>query len=84
MVVQVMMVEGVEYFFHRLFDGSEIDPHTKIIKAIGLDGCLNFPVVAMGSFAVAWIVSQVMACGKMTFDENIEHVCSTSSLFFKM
>jgi len=61
MLVEIVVVEAVKDLINSLFCRPEIDTHAEAVQSGCLDGYLDFPVVAMGPFTVAGIISQMMS-----------------------
>jgi hypothetical protein len=57
MLVEIVVIEAVKDLFESLFEGPEINAHAEIVQTSCLNRNLNFPVVPMGPFAVARIIS---------------------------
>ena len=73
MFVQVTMVEGIDYFLYCIFGDPEVNGHAQRIKLGGPDSDFDLPVMTMGSFTIAGVFPQVVASGKVRFNENIKH-----------
>lgn len=71
--VEIAVVKGVNDHFYMFFQYLEINTHAKLIKLVSPDRYGNFPVVAMGIFAIAWVVAEMMGAGKVSRDENVVH-----------
>lgn len=69
--VEVPVVQIVNYGVNLFFQGLEIDPHAQVVELGCPDRYPDLPVVAVGVFAVAGIITQVMTAGKMGLYKNI-------------
>jgi len=65
------MIEIVDDLADLLFQHLEIDTHAQVIELLGPHRHPDLPVVTVGLFTVAGVVTQVMPPGKMGFDEDI-------------
>lgn len=69
--IEIAMVQFVDHGVDRLFQHLEVDPHAQMVQRVGPHRDLDMPVVAVGIFTVAGIGAQMMAAGKMRFDEDV-------------
>ena len=71
--VEILVIQFLHDHVHRLFQVLEIDAHAQFVKFGGAHRHLHLPIVAVRSFAVAGIVAQMVARGKMGAGEDIVH-----------
>lgn len=69
--VEIAMVQLINHGVDRLFQHLEVDAHAQWVQFVGAYRDFDMPVMAVGIFTVAGIGAQVMAAGKMGFDEDV-------------
>jgi hypothetical protein len=77
MFIEVAVIQLVNLGVYLLFEDFKINAHTQFIQFAGPDRNLNLPIVTVRFFAVTGIFAQVMGSGKVGFDENVKHGCSS-------
>jgi hypothetical protein len=73
MFVKVQVVERVDHFLDRVFGDPEIYGHPQFIQFRGPDRNFDLPVMTMRSFAVAGIITEMMAGREVGLYKDIEH-----------
>jgi hypothetical protein len=71
--VEIVMIELIDNRIDNFFQYFEVYPHSVPVEGGCPNRNLHFPVMPMGVFAVAGIISEMMGAGKVALNKYIEH-----------